>query len=188
MWYDGQSWLWLSWDKTDPPLSTTEDAHSSHTYAGERSRWCVSLHTAPEQPWRSIVLSSGSYSLAAVLISSAGAKRAPGSNTSFLLEYGLCIHKHLRVGSINKPLGSKGHPCPSLSIYQGFVMLPLQPSAQHLWDRMGWLGPGWHSQDQDNSSRGFCFCAASSCGLCSNIHEAERHRLSASPQRRLPRA
>lgn len=33
------------------PLSTTEDAHSRHMYVGESSRWCVSLHTAPEQPW-----------------------------------------------------------------------------------------------------------------------------------------
>lgn len=188
MWYDGQSWLWLSWDKTDLPPQHHRGC-SQQTHVRRREQQVVRVPAL--RPRAAMV----KYCLVLRLLEPRRSahflcRSQEGSRVKYFLSARVgFVHPQASASRLyQQAIGQQRTPLPFPFYIPGFVMLPLQLSAQHLRDRMGWLGPGWHSQDQDNSSRGFCFCAASSCGLCSNIHEAERHRLSASPQRRLPRA
>lgn len=138
------------------------------------------LDTAPEQTQWGIALSSGSFSPATTPISSIGAKRALGSKTSSLSESGLCICEPAL-------LISHWAAKDNLALLSVNTMSPSPPGcpASAGWDEVGW---GWHSQDQVDPSGGSCCRAAGSCGLCSNIHELEQHKLSAFPKHRLLRA
>lgn len=77
--------LW--WDKADPPPPQQHRGCSqqSHTRRKEQQVWYVPGRHCGAM-WQGTAWSSGSSIPVTALISSAGAKRAPGSNTSFLPE------------------------------------------------------------------------------------------------------